>query len=162
MLLLFSKGRSLPARTQPLSPLPPFAVLLSPCLLDLILNKLFILFDTSSSFAAACGDLDKDFFLFVWIEEMFHKASLIRHWNKTPIYFPKQVLSFPLLPFPVCLCCSTHSCIVSFSCLFRVSTPLLPYFPSLYKSLPVRPHISPAPDCVGRKIKCCQSCAREN
>lgn len=47
----------------------------------------------------------------------------------------------------------------SFSCLFHVSSPLpppLPCFLSFYKSLPVWSHISPAPDRVGRKIKCCQ------
>lgn len=162
MLLLFSKGRSLPARTQPPSPSPSicsWSVFPCPCLLDQILNEPFILFDTSSSFAATCGNLDKDGFYYFKYKKCIRKLL----WLTVLCFEMKLLLSQTRTEFST----------VAFSCLpvffhtflhllFLSSPPPLPYFPSFYKSLPVRSHSSPAPDCAGRKIKCCQSCAREN
>lgn len=130
MLLLFSKGRSLPARTQPPSPsICLLSVLPSPCLLDQILTEPFILFDTSSGFAATCRKLDKDAFCYL---EYISQASMILHFEMKLLFtFPNNwVLSFPPLLFPVCLYFSTCSCIFPFSCLFHVSPspPLFPIF----------------------------------
>lgn len=153
MLLLFSKGRSLPARTQPPSPsICLWSVLPSPCLLDQILTEIFILFDTSSGFAATCGKLDKDDFYYL---EYISQASMILHFEMKLLFtFPNKYWVFHRCFF-LFACVFPHVLASSLSPAFSISRPPLPYFPSFDKSLPVRSHTSPAPDCVGRKIKCC-------
>lgn len=155
MLLLFSQGRSLSTRTQPPSPsscISSISILLAPCFLDDIQN--FVIY---SSFCCFLMENLSLISLFLWIQQWFSKLVWYNtlKWNfYTRFTFTYKYWVFQCL-FLLFACVFPHIFASSLSCLFHAPPPF--HFPSFYKSVPVWSHTSPAPDCVSRKIKCCQS-----
>lgn len=139
MLLLFSKGRSLPARTQPPSPsICLWSVSPSPCRLDQILTEAFILFDTSSGFAAICGKTwQRRFFKYLEYKECIRKLlwySILK-WNSCLL--SQTSPEFSTVAFS-CLPVFFHTFLhLPFLLPFPCLSPPLPDFPSFDKSLPV-------------------------